>query len=159
MCDAVYKMVAKIVSWCSSSRWYSGLPVRFMCKRWVFTIGPLSLLHSTRSSFDNVSWKPSVCSACTRKASHANKPRRHWHSSCSRRVPMVVKTESVFADGMPRRSMEVSFWFAWRSSASCCSAFPNHLLISASSGAYTSGSPACAAAMRAADVLPVPGGP
>ena len=73
MCDAVYKMVAKIVSWCSSCRWYSGFPVRFMCWRWGFTIGPLNLLHSTRSSFDNVSWKPSVCSACT--------PTGTWSSS------------------------------------------------------------------------------
>ena len=43
--------------------------------------------------------------------------------------------------------------------ASCCSPWPSHLEKSASSGAYTIGSPASAAAMRAAVVFPVPGGP
>mmetsp|Transcript_38083 Transcript_38083/g.127452 ORF Transcript_38083/g.127452 Transcript_38083/m.127452 type:complete len:278 (-) Transcript_38083:1048-1881(-) len=43
--------------------------------------------------------------------------------------------------------------------ASCCSALPYHFDISASSGTYTRGRPADTAAMRAAVVFPVPGGP
>ena len=50
----------------------------------------------------------SAWSVSTRKASHERKPRWNWHSSCRSSEPIDVKTESMFAEGMPRMSSDVS---------------------------------------------------
>lgn len=90
-----------------------------------------------------------VCACICVLCMHLRMCMRHLRM-CKRRVRMCM------CMSMPRLPSGSEHE---KSAASCCSPWPYHLEMRASSGAYTRGRPASLAAIRAALVLPVPGGP